>query len=526
MVKAKGTFVLPKWENKAAPCGGVDGCPAGTNIAGSMYALSLGNAEMAWQIMMETHPLRGVLGRVCYNFCEEPCNRGAFDKPIAIQHLEMVLADEGFDPKWRPSMKRKNSKSVAIIGAGPAGLTAAYFLVREGYSVEIFDAQDKPGGMMRYGIPEYRLERSVLDREINFILSLGVKLRSNQRIDDKKLKSMLSGKKYHAVLLAAGADRSVDLEMKDGKKIGEYGLEFLRATQNGNKESLKGKSVVVIGGGNTAMDTCRSALRLGASSVTVAYRRTEQEMPAHHIEFTEAREEGVEFRFLLSPLSFSGKEITFQKNRLGDPDESGRRRPEPIEGETEKYAADRLFVAIGQQPSRWEKPGKIKKLYHAGDVLHDSPGTVIHAIADGKRAAADIHRQLSSGKELFAEPQPEVPYEQMNISRYYKKKMRLRTPPAPTSERSKSFDPVLPAVSVGEAVVEAARCFFCGTCVGGTETSCDWCFHACDNDGLEKLMKPWAPEGVFYQANDNCDGCANCWQDCPRYVVRPAEIKR
>ena len=526
MVKGKSTFVAPKWENKTAPCGGVDGCPAGTNIAGAMYALSRGEAGMAWRIMMESHPLRGVLGRVCYNFCESPCNRGAFDTPIAIQHLEMVLADEGFDSKWRPSIKRKNSKSVAIIGAGPAGLTAAYFLVREGYTVEIFDAQDKPGGMMRYGIPEYRLERSVLDREINFILSLGVKLNSNHRIDNKKLKSMVSGKKYHAVLLAAGADTPIDLEMKGDKKVGEYGLEFLRITQNGNKPSLKGKSVVVIGGGNTAMDTCRSAVRLGAKSVKVAYRRTEEEMPAHHIEYTEAREEGVEFGFLLSPLSYNGKEIIFQKNRLGEPDESGRRRPEPIKGETEKYAVDKLFVAIGQRPSSWEKPGKVKKLYHAGDVLIDSPGTVIHAIADGKRAAADIHRNLSSGKELFPEPQPEVPYDQMNILRYYKKKMRLRMPEEKASVRATTFNPVLPAVSVSEAEVEAARCFYCGTCVGGAETDCDWCFHACDNDGLEKLMKPWEHEGVFYQINDNCDGCAKCWQDCPRFVVTPAEVKR
>jgi len=526
MVKAKSTFVLPKWENKTAPCGGADGCPAGTNIAVAMYALSLGKADMAWRIMMESHPLRGVLGRVCYNFCENPCNRGAFDTPIAIQHLEMVLADEGFDPKWRPSIKRKNGKRVAIIGAGPAGLTAAYFLVREGYAVEIFDAHDKPGGMMRYGIPEYRLERSVLDREINFILSLGVKLNSNHRIDNKKLKSMTGGKKYHAVLLAAGADMPIDLDMKGGKKIGEYGINFLRTTQNGKKPSLKGQSVVVIGGGNTAMDTSRSAVRLGAQSVTVAYRRTEEEMPAHRIEFIEAREEGVEFRFLLSPLSFSGKEITFQKNRLGEPDESGRRRPEPVEGETENYAADKLFVAIGQRPSRWEKPGKDQKLYHAGDVLPDSPGTVIHAIADGRRAAADIHRRLSGGKELFPKPQPEVPYEQMNILRYYKKKMRLRTPHTPPGLRAASFDPILPAVSAGEAAVEAARCFYCGTCVGGRDTACDWCFHACENDGLEKLMKPWVHEGVFYKTNENCDGCARCWEDCPRYVVRPSEVKR
>jgi formate dehydrogenase major subunit len=438
----------------------------------------------------------------------------------------MVLADEGFDPNWRPPMKRKNNKKVAIIGAGPAGLTAAYFLVRAGYSIEVFDSQDKPGGMMRYGIPEYRLERSVLDREINFILSLGVKLHSNHQIDNKKLKTMVIGKKYHAVLVAAGADMPVGINIKGGKTADEYGLDFLRANQNGRKSSLKGKSVVVIGGGNTAMDTCRSAVRLGAASVTVAYRRSMEEMPAHHIEFVEAKEEGVVFHFLLSPVSFNGTTVKFQKNRLGDPDESGRRSPEPIKGETEEMEADRLFLAVGQKPAEWEKPGKAKNLFFAGDVRLDTPGTVIHAIADGKRAAADIHRLLSGEKDLFAKSRPEVPYEQMNISRYYQKRMRLRAPHMPAKERSQSFNPIAPAVSAGEAVVEAARCFYCGTCVGGTNSNCDWCFHACDNDGLEKLMIPWASEGVFYETNSRCDGCGKCWEDCPRYVVTPAEVRK
>ena len=525
MVTSKTALVLPKWENKLAPCAGSDGCPAQTNIAGSLYALSQGDAGTAWKIMMESHPFRGVLGRICYKFCEAPCNRGSFDAPIAIQHLEMVLADAGFDPAWRPSMKRKNNKNVAIIGAGPAGLTAAYFLVRAGYTVEIFDAQDKPGGLLRYGIPEYRLERSVVDREIDFVLSLGVKLRSNSPIDGKKLKSMVSGTKYHAVLVAAGADRPMGLGIKVDKSICENGLDFLRSTQKGERKSLKGKSVVVIGGGNTAMDASRTAVRLEAGSVVVVYRRTMEEMPAHHEEFTEAMEEGVEFRFLLSPVSVSGGVAKFQKNRLGEPDETGRRRPEPINGETEEIKADNLFIAIGQEPAKYET-GKVKKLFYAGDVLPDSPGTVIHAIADGKRAADDIHAMLSGGKRLFPEQQPEVPYEKMNIARYYQKRMRLRTPRVPAGERAKSFDQIGPAVSKDEAVVEAARCFYCGTCVGGLATSCDWCFHACDSDGLEKLMKPWAHEGVFYETNDNCDGCSKCWEDCPRYVVTPAEFDR
>ncbi|GMT41926.1 MAG: hypothetical protein IEMM0002_0337 [bacterium] len=517
----KTTFVVPKWENKTAPCAGVNGCPAGTNIAGALYALSRGQADHAWQIMMESHPLRSVLGRVCYNFCEKPCNRVYFDTPVAIQRLEMALSDEGFDAGWRPKMKRKNNKKVAIIGAGPAGLTAAYFLVRAGYAVEMFDAQDKPGGMLRYGIPEYRLDKSVLDREVDFILSLGVTLNSGHRLIGRELKSLLNGTKFQAVLVSTGADQSISADI-EGKT--ENGLEFLRATQSGKKISLKGKSVVVIGGGNTAMDSCRTAVRLGAKPVIAAYRRTMDEMPAHYEEYIQAREEGVEFRFLLTPVSFDGKVVKFQKNRLGQSDESGRRKPEPIPGEMEEIQAEKVFTAIGQKPSEWEIP-EDNRIFFAGDVLPDSPGTVIHAIAGGKRAADEIHRKLSGGRKLLKESLPEVPYEDMNVLRYYQKRMRLRSPLVPAGVRSKNFDDMLLPLNKGEAMLEADRCFKCGTCVGGAESTCDWCFHACDHKGLQKKMEPWDPEGVFFEISEECDGCGKCWEDCPRNVVTPSVLE-
>lgn len=526
MSKVKTAFIVPEWENKTAPCAGAGGCPAGTNIAGALYALSRGDANMAWQIMMESHPLRGVLGRVCYGFCEKPCNRGHFDSPIAIQRLEAVLADEGFDAAWRPSIKRKNDKKVAIIGGGPAGFTAGYFLVRAGYEVEIFEEGKKPGGMLRYGIPEYRLDRNVLDRELDFILSLGggqqrIKLHSERRVDNDELKSLVKGKKFHAVLVATGADKAVKIDIK-GKT--ENGLKFLRATSSGRKTSLEGQSVLVIGGGNTAMDSSRTALRLGASPVVVAYRRTQDEMPAHREELVQAREEGVVFRFLLTPVSFENGVMKFQKNRLSLPDESGRRAPEPIPGEMEEITADKILVAVGQMPAKWDLPAS-RKLFFAGDVLADSKGTVIHAIADGKRAASEIHKTLSGGKKLFEESMPEVPYEKMNISLYYQKRARLRTMPVTARARSKNFDNVMAPTSKAEAMLEADRCFKCGTCLGGVDSTCDWCFHACNGKGLEKKNLPWSPKEVFFEISDKCDGCGKCWENCPRNVVTPSELE-
>jgi NADPH-dependent glutamate synthase beta subunit-like oxidoreductase len=518
MAKTVRRVIFPAWENKVAPCGGESGCPARTNIAGSLYALSRGDIEQAWQIMMESHPFRAVLGRVCYAFCESPCNRGSFDTPISIQHLEMVIGDEGFNPDWKiPIEKLENPKKVAIIGAGPAGLSAAYYLARAGYNVEVFEKADKPGGMMRYGIPEYRLERTVLDREIDFILALGVTLNTGQNVDGGKLKSLSS--LFDGVIVTTGAGTPVTADF-DGSGKARAGLRFLQETQSGKRESLKGKSVVVIGGGNVAMDTCRTAVRLGAKSVTVVYRRTIEEMPAHMNEYEEALEEGVNFGFLLAPVSWDGGKAVFQRNRLSEPDESGRRKPEPIPGETEELEADILFTAIGQKPHEWKKTAD--NVFFAGDVLPGAEGTVIHAIADARRAADELHRKLSERK-LFEEPAEEVTYDKMNIGRYYEKRMRLLNASVSASVRTGNFEQYINRVSAEEAVVEAERCFYCGTCVGGLDSSCDWCFHACPDDSMDKKQIEWTPDGALFEANENCGGCSKCWEYCPRYVVRPKE---
>lgn len=517
-------FIIPQWSNKVAPCGGVDGCPAYTDIAGALHALSTGDAYKAWRIMMESHPLRAILGRVCYSFCEKPCNRGEYDSPISIQMLEAVIGDNGFDPEFRPELAPRNGKKVIIIGSGPAGLVAAWYLNIHGFETVLLEADEKAGGVLRYGIPAYRLPKDVLDREIKLIKDSGVEIRLDSRMTDEKLEKLIAKSEYHAAIVASGAgiSKSTGIEGEDKTVNGIY---FLREVNCDSEKTpdYTGKKVVVIGGGNVAMDSCRSSIRLGAESVTVVYRRTASMMPAHEHEVNQAIEEGITFRFLTTPESYDGKELTVRMMSLGTQDSSGRRRPEPTD-EVGKMAADVVIMAIGQDPELW-KSCERDNVHLVGDAAEDSMGTVIHAIASGKAAAESICRDLT-GKEMFAPLAEEVPYKKLNIDRYFEPKMRLRTFSAPASRRRSGFEPVDSVVSLEEGVVEADRCFRCGMCLGGINSDCDWCFRACDEkDGINKFMVEWDHKGPLFEISSDCDGCGKCWEDCPRYVVTPVEIE-
>jgi len=517
------SFIEPVWENVTAPCGGVGGCPAHTNIAGSLHALSLDDVNQAWKIMMETHPLRSVLGRVCYGFCEEPCNRGDFDSPVSIQVLEAVIGDYGFDPDYEPEKAEPNGKKILIVGSGPCGLTAGWYLTLAGFETIIYEASERPGGMLRYGIPSYRLEKDILDREIGLIEKIGVKIELNKKVNTSDIVRSLDGGEFDAVIVASGAG-NIRYAGFEGEKKGINGLDFLRRINTGEyKEGhLTGKKVIVIGGGNAAMDASRSAVRLGAESVRTVYRRTEEMMPAHANEVQQAKEEGVIFEFLSSPEIFDGANLTSRKMKLGEPDDTGRRRPEPSD-ETVEYSTDVLIMAIGQEPGEWDF-GKRSNVFIGGDARKDSEGTVIHSIASGKRSADEVSRLLT-GIQLFEPPGDEVTYDKMNVDRYFTRKMRLKTFKTPSAKRRLSFEPVESAVSLEEGVVEADRCFRCGTCIGGLNSICDWCFRACgEKDGIVKVMAGWNPQGPFYNKKEGCDVCGRCWEDCPRYVVRPAVV--
>ncbi|MGK7345784.1 MAG: FAD-dependent oxidoreductase [Candidatus Nitrospinota bacterium M3_3B_026] len=517
------SHVFPVWENKTAPCGGTRGCPAFTNISASLHALSLNDPNTAWRIMMETHPLRAVLGRVCYAFCEQPCNRGYFDKPISIQALEAVIGDHGFDPAWRPPMAPRNGEKVLIIGAGPAGLAAGWFLNIHGFDVTIREAAAAPGGVLRYGIPSYRLPKDVLDREIKLIADSGVRIITESPVTTDEIEKLLDGGEFGAAIVCSGAGKSRKAGMP-GEEKAASGIEFLRRINSGQAapDELEGKRVVVVGGGNVAMDAARSAVRLGAESVTVAYRRDEEAMPAHEKEVREAREEGVVFRFLLAPEEYDGGTLTARKMKLGAEDASGRREPVPTD-ETVDLPADVLLISIGQEPEVFNI--ERENVFLAGDAAPDARGTVIHAIASGKRAADSVS-ELVTGKKIFPPLREEVTWAKMNVSRYFEPKARLRLFTERPGKRRLSFEPVEKIPGLDEGVMEAGRCFRCGTCLGGLDSDCDWCFRASGDKGcVDKFMEPWNPEGPLFTALEGCDACGRCWEDCPRYVVTPVKVR-
>jgi NADPH-dependent glutamate synthase beta subunit-like oxidoreductase len=516
-------YVVPVWENKVAPCGGHNGCPAQTDIAAALHALATGNTRQAWTIMMDSHPLRGTLGRVCYAFCEKPCNRGEFDAPISIQMLEAVIGDHGFDADWRPDVAPRNGKKIGVIGAGPAGLTAAWFLNKAGFAVTVHEAEAEAGGVLRYGIPSYRLPKDVLARETALIAAAGVNFRFNEKVNGNNIETLIKKEGYDSLIVAIGAGigRAAGIGGED-KCL--HGLELLHRinTEKTHDKTFDGKNVVVVGGGNVAMDACRSAIRLGARNVTVLYRRDEASMPAHDFEVRHARQEGVVFDFLKAPVAYDGATLTVDVMALGAPDESGRRRPEKT-GETAAYPADEVVMAIGQEPSHFDC-GQSDAVHYAGDVIPTAEGTVIHAIAAGKKAAAAVARALT-GQTLFPALGEEVPYARMNVSRYFHPRMRLRSSLEPASQRRSGFAPVERIVSLEEGVQEANRCFRCGMCVGGLNSDCDWCFRACGSGGVAKLMVEWDPTATMFERSDNCDSCGRCWGDCPRYVVTPVEVE-
>lgn len=517
--------ILPVWENKTAPCAGIGGCPVHTDIAASLHALELKSPKRAWEIMMESHPLRATLGRVCYSFCEEPCNRGSFDEPIAIKTLEAIIGDEGFYAEYRPALAARVGKRVGIIGAGPAGLAAGWFLNIAGFDVTIHESEELPGGMLRYGIPDYRLPKRVLDREIKLIVDSGARIVCSEKVDLTRLDEFKESNRYDGLICAIGAGRERSLEFA-GSQTAISGLSILKAINRGDRGALPdfgGKRVVVVGAGNVAMDVSRSALRLGAAEVAIVYRRERAQAPAWPIEMKEAEDEGVQYHFLTNPVEFAGGMVRLELMTLGAPDESGRARPEPT-GKYSSIEADYLLIAVGQEPVEKIVPRADRRIWIAGDLSPSSRGTVIHAIADGKRAASELAESFGLAP-ILKRPTEEVDYEKMNIRRYFHRQMRMKLEHAPIRERIGSFEVVEKIPTLAEGVIEADRCFRCGVCIGGRDTDCDWCFRACVDERIEKKMIDWTRDEALYERDETCDSCGKCWEDCPRYVVTPREVE-
>ena len=536
-------YMRPFYLDKTPPCS--HNCPAGEDISLQISLIAQGRFEEALELIRLENPFPGVTGRVCPHPCEAECNRAEYGGRVAIHDLERFVADH-VAPK-RPSVQasQRRDAKVAIIGSGPAGLTCAYHLARWGYPVTVFEALPVPGGMMRVGIPDYRLPKDVLEREIAAIEALGVEIKTNMRLGDNLSLDDLGD--YKAIFIAVGLSKSRKLNIPGEEARGVIpGLEFLKRLNLG-EEVRVGSRVVVVGGGNTAMDAARSALRLGAK-VTVLYRRSRQEMPAIPEEVEEALEEGVDIQFLATPveiLTRDGQVVGLRciRMRLGEPDESGRRRPIPIEGSEFTVQADAVIPAIGQVAdlSFLDEQVKVERgrividragattrpgIFAGGDVATPF-GTVAHAIGSGKRAAMAIDRYLR-GEELpsfppFEEsvrfsPRPVeselVRFEDLNLA-YFEWAERRESAVRPPEERVKDFDEVALGLDEEQALAEASRCFNCGTCI-----MCDNCLNFCPDVAISRKNGSGPVSYPFYEINyDYCKGCGICAEECPRDAI-------
>lgn len=540
-------YLTPAYLNKLAPCN--EACPAGEDVEAAMVLSGQEDYIGAWEKITQENPLPRVCGRVCFHPCEGGCNRREFDEPTAINALERFVGDHAFHSGKRyASAQEKKKEKVAIIGSGPAGLSCAYHLASMGYGVTLFEALPQLGGMLRYGIPSYRLPKDVLAQEIDNILSLGIEVKTNVRVGrDIKWEDL---KKFDAVFLAAGAWKSLPLKVPGEESAGVMsGVSFLQQVNSGEAVNL-GKRVAIIGGGNTAMDAARAALRLGAKPL-VLYRRRKEEMPAWEEEISEAEEEQIEFIFLSSPvkiLTENGKVkgIECVRNLLGPQGKDGRREPRPVENSNFTLPVDSVISAIGEAPDLSLLPPELKKskdsvlvdetgatvmkrVFAGGDIVAQ-PRTVSYAIGAGKKAAMAIDATLR-GKNVAGTlrlarwgekgslsmaryksgdsdgmTRDVVPFSELNTA-YFKRLSRKGREKLPVAGRTADFSEVTLGLSSAAALYEAKRCLNCGVC-----NLCDNCFLYCPDLAISAR-----PDRKGYQINyDYCKGCCICVEECPR----------
>ena len=466
------------------PC--VLNCPAGSDCQGYIKHIANDDIRGAVELIKETNPLPASIGRVCPHPCEKACRRKMVEEPISIAFLKYFAADRDLQgDTYVPKTQEKTGKKVSIIGGGPAGLSVAYYLAVKGHSCTIYDMMPKMGGMLRYGIPEYRLPKKVVDKEIKLIEDIGVVMKNNVKIG-KDISFEEIKENSDAVVVAIGAWTSSSTRCRGEELEGVFGgIDMLEKVALGEKPEI-GEKTVIVGGGNTAMDCCRTAVRLGAKEVYVVYRRTMDEMPAEQLEIDEAMEEGVVFKFLRNPSEIIGdengkvKEVKLQVMKLGDPDASGRRSPVPVEGEFEILPVDSVIAAIGQKVNvkgfeslELNKRGIIcadektfltsdPKVFAIGDATNKGADIAIAAIGEANKAAPVIDSFLHGEtvpyrKPYFSEREvtPEMLSDREKISRT---KMRGKS----AQERKNNFEEYNFGFSEEEAKREASRCLECG----------------------------------------------------------------
>jgi 2-oxoacid:acceptor oxidoreductase delta subunit (pyruvate/2-ketoisovalerate family) len=504
----------PVYVDRLPPCN--NACPAGEDIQGWLYHAEGGDYEHAWRELTKNNPMPALMGRVCYHPCETACNRAQLDEAVSIHAVERFLGDEARKRGWKfETDAAPTGKKVLIVGAGPSGLSAAYHLARMGHQVTIHEAGPLTGGMMRFGIPQYRLPRDVLDAEVQRILDLGITLKLNTRVDDIEASMAAGG--FDAAFLAVGAHvaKRTEIPARDATRILDA-VSVLRGMETGEKPQL-GRRVVIYGGGNTALDVARTAKRLGASEALIVYRRTREQMPAHDFELQEALDEGIMVKWLNTIKRVEDTTFTVEKMAL---DEKGY--PHPT-GEFETIEADTLVLALGQDVdlSLLDKVKGIEfdkgvvrvdasmmtgrpGIFAGGDMV-PSERTVTVAIGHGKKAARHIDAWLRGGRFQAPEKHALAGYENLNTW-YYSDAPKTVQPMLDMIRRRLSFDEVQGGLTEDNALFEARRCLSCGNCF-----ECDNCYGVCPDNAVIKL----GPGQRFEFNYEYCKGCGVCAEECP-----------
>ena len=507
--------VKPVYVDRLPPCN--NACPAGENIQGWLYHAESGDYRLAWEELVKNNPLPAIMGRVCYHPCEGACNRAGLDEAVSIHAVERFLGDLAIREGWRfKVLTPPTAKHVLVVGAGPSGLSAAYHLRRLGHDVTILEAGPMSGGMMRFGIPKYRLPRQVLDAEVKRIEDMGVTLRFNTKVTDI-LETMREGK-FDAAFLAVGAHlaRRAYIPAGDAARILDA-VGVLRGMEGRDRPQL-GRRVIVYGGGNTALDVARTAKRLGAEEAIIVYRRTREKMPAHDFEVQEALDEGIMIKWLTTIKEASGeRSFTVEKMKL---DATGF--PQPT-GEFETIEADSLVLALGQDvdlsllgrvPGLVINDGVVQVdrnmmtahagIFAGGDMV-PSERTVTVAVGHGKKAARNIDTWLRGSAHAAAPKHELATFERLN-GWYYSDAPKTVQPQLGTIRRQSTFDEVVGTLDESNALFEARRCLSCGNCF-----ECDNCYGVCPDNAVVKL----GPGKRFEFNYDYCKGCGLCAAECP-----------
>jgi 2-oxoacid:acceptor oxidoreductase delta subunit (pyruvate/2-ketoisovalerate family) len=504
----------PVYVDRLPPCN--NACPAGENIQGWLYEAESGNYEAAWHQLVEENPFPAIMGRICFHPCETACNRVQVDEAVGINAVERFLGDYGLEHGLAlPPAGPDSGKRVLVVGAGPAGLSAAYHLRRRGHHVRLVDSSPQLGGMMRYGIPAYRLPRDVLDAEIARVVDMGVEVLLDYKVEDIEVERE-SGR-FGAIFLAVGAQlgKRVNIPAGDSAKILDA-VSFLHDVADDNPPLL-GRRVVVYGGGDTAMDAARTARRLGATEAVIVYRRNQAQMPAHGEEFEQALGEGVTMRWLSTISQVDSGTIVIEKMRLN---EEGF--PEAT-GAFEELGADAVVLALGQDTDLSLLANardievddgsvhvgatlmtKGRGIFAGGDAV-PAERTATVAVGHGKKAARSIDAYIRGDAVVVDEKHELAAFEKLNTW-YYSDAERTQRPELEKVRRQDNFEEVVMGLTERNALFEARRCMSCGNCF-----ECDNCFGVCPDNAVLKL----GPNGKYEIDLDFCKGCGICAHECP-----------